>query len=69
MICFIDTTWAVPRTYTNRNERNIVFYPSVFEIGDFSCRTKAKRFPCKVQPFLQLNNANIRFLFNITLLS
>ena len=37
-----DTTLAVSSTYTKQNERYIVSIPLFFEIGDFSCRIKAK---------------------------
>ncbi|EEX44253.1 hypothetical protein BACFIN_08043 [Bacteroides finegoldii DSM 17565] len=41
MLC-LDTTLAVSSTYTKQNERYIVSIPLFFEIGDFSCRIKAK---------------------------
>ena len=67
MLC-IDTTLAVSGTYTKQNERYIVSIPLFFEIGDFSCRIKAKNAFYISDHFSgQLLQIYV-FLFNVTLL-
>lgn len=54
--------WPYRETYTNRNERNIVLYPPIYEIGDFVPSDKSKkRFLILVQPFLRSDIAKIVF--------